>query len=184
MVGTDPARRHHVAHLQLIHPDDVARFAELGVAANMQALWACYDDQMVGLTLPFLGEQRSAWQYPFGNLHRAGARLVAGSDWPVSTPDPLAAIHTAVTRTAYGASGREGTEPFLPEQALDLETAFAAYTSGSAWVNHRDDAGVVRPGAVADLVVLDRDPFAGPPEEIGAARVVSTWIDGDLVHGG
>ena len=182
MVGTDPARRHHVAHLQLIHPDDVPRFAELGVAANMQALWACHDEQMVDLTLPFLGEERSTWQYPFGALHRAGARVVAGSDWPVSTPDPLAAIHTAVTRTAYGDTGRAGTDPFLPEQALPLEVAFAAYTSGSAWVNHRDDAGVVEVGAIADLVVLDRDPFAGPPEEIGAARVVSTWIDGEPVH--
>jgi predicted amidohydrolase YtcJ len=182
MVGTDRSRRHQIAHLQLVHPDDVPRFAELGVAANMQALWACYDEQMVDLTLPFLGEERSRWQYPFGAIHRAGGRLVAGSDWPVSTPDPLAAIHTAVTRTAYGDSGRAGTEPFLPEQALDLETAFAAYTSGSARVNHRDDAGAIESGAVADLVVLDRDPFAGPPGEIGAARVVSTWIDGAVVH--
>ena len=182
MVGTDPARRHHLAHLQLIHPDDVPRFAELGVAANMQALWAINDEQMSDLTLPFLGEERSRWQYPFGDLHRTGARMVAGSDWPVSSPDPLAAIHTAVTRTAYGDPGRAGTEPFLPEQALDLETAFAAYTSGSAWANHRDDAGVIEVGAVADLVVLDRDPFAAPPEEIGAARVVSTWIDGEPVY--
>jgi predicted amidohydrolase YtcJ len=141
-------------------------------------LWACYDDQMSDLTIPFLGEQRSRWQYPFGGLHRAGARLVAGSDWPVSTPDPLAAIHVAVTRTAYGETGTAGSEPFLPEQSLDLETAFAAYTSGSAWVNHRDDCGVLREGAVADLVVLDRNPFAGPVEEIGATRVVSTWVDG------
>lgn len=181
-VGTDPARRHHVAHLQLVHPDDVRRFAELGVAANLQMLWACYDDQMVDLTLPVLGEERAGWQYPFGAIHRAGGRLVAGSDWPVSTPDPLAAIHVAVNRWAYGASGREGGEPFLPEQAIDLATAFAAYTSGSAWVNHRDDAGRVEPGAVADLVVLDRDPFAGPVEEVGATRVVSSWIDGDPVY--
>ncbi|WP_432479008.1 amidohydrolase [Nocardioides sp. GXQ0305] len=181
--GTDPARRHHIAHLQLVHPDDVPRFAALGVAANAQALWACHDDQMTDLTIPFLGGERARWQYPFGGLHRSGARLVMGSDWPVSTPDPLAAIHTAVTRTAYGEPGRAGTEPFLPEQAVDLATAFAAYTSGSAWVNHREDAGVLRPGFVADLAVLDRDPFAGPPEEIGAARVVSTWIDGECVHG-
>jgi predicted amidohydrolase YtcJ len=173
--------RHHIAHLHLVHPDDVPRFAELGIAANMQALWACYDDQMLDLTVPFLGEERTRWQYPFGAIHRAGGRLVAGSDWPVSTPDPLAAIHTAVTRTAYGETGRAGSEPFLPEQAVSLETAFAAYTSGSAWANHRDDAGVIEPGAVADLVVLDRDPFAGPAEEIGAARVVSTWIDGEPI---
>jgi predicted amidohydrolase YtcJ len=174
--------RHHVAHLQLVHPDDVARFARLGVAANVQALWACHDAQMVELTLPVLGAERAAWQYPFGDLRRAGARLVAGSDWPVSTPDPLAALHTAVTRTTYGDPGRAGTDPFLPEQALDLATAFAAYTSGSAWVNHRDDAGVLRRGAVADLVVLDRDPFAGPADAIGATRVASTWVAGVPVH--
>ncbi len=171
-------RRHHIAHLQLIDPDDIRRFAEFGVAANMQALWACLDEQMTELTLPFLGEERATWQYPFGDLHRAGARLVAGSDWPVTTPDPLAAIHVAVNRWAYGESGRAGSEAFLPEQALALETAFAAYTSGSAWINHRDDAGVIAAGAVADLVVLDRDPFAGPPKEIGAAQAVSTWVDG------
>jgi predicted amidohydrolase YtcJ len=181
MAGTDPALRHHIAHLQLVHPDDLSRFAELGVAANLQMLWAMNDPQMLDLTIPFLGEERATWQYPFGGLHRAGARLVAGSDWPVSTPDPLHAIHTAVTRTGYGEEGRAGTDPFLPEQALPLEVAFAAYTSGSAWANHRDDAGVLRDGAVADLAVLDRDPFAGPTRDIGGTRVVSTWVDGDAV---
>ena len=183
MVGTDPARRHHIAHLQLIHPDDVPRFAELGVAANMQALWACHDDQMVDLTLPFLGEERSRWQYPFGDLHRAGARLVAGSDWPVSTPDPLAAIHTAVTRTAYGDAG-PGRHRAVPARAG------AAARDRVRGVHLRQRVGEPprrrrawsRSGAVADLVVLDRDPFAGPPEEIGAARVVSTWVDGEPVH--
>jgi predicted amidohydrolase YtcJ len=176
--GTDPTRRHHVAHLQVVHPDDVRRFAGLGVAANLQMLWACLDDQMAELTIPFLGPERAGWQYPFGDLHRAGARLVAGSDWPVSTPDPLQAIQVAVTRVEPGSD----REPFLPEQALALETAFAAYTSGSAWVNGRDDAGRLSPGAVADLVALDRDPFAGPPHEIGDARAMSTWIDGRPVY--
>ncbi|MGY2704197.1 amidohydrolase [Nocardioides sp. HB32] len=176
--GTSPERRHHVAHLQVVHPDDVRRFAGLGVAANLQMLWACLDEQMAELTIPFLGAERSRWQYPFGDLARAGARLVAGSDWPVSTPDPLQAIQVAVTRLEPGA----GAAPFLPEQALTLEQAFTAYTSGSAWANHRDDAGTVSPGAVADLVVLDRDPFAGASEDTGSARVVSTWIDGSAVY--
>jgi hypothetical protein len=90
-------------------------------------------------------------------------------------------MHVAVTRTAHG----EQAEPFLPGQAVDLETAYAAYTSGSAWINRRDEldgAGVLAPGAAADLVVLDRDPFAGPPDEIGASRVLSTWIDGETVY--
>jgi predicted amidohydrolase YtcJ len=174
--------RHHIAHIQVVHPDDVSRFAELHVAANAQALWAYHEEQMDDLTIPFLGEERSTWQYPFGSLHGSGARLVMGSDWPVTSPDPLAAIHTAVTRTAYG----DPREPFLPEQAVDLTTAFAAYTSGSAWVNGRDrtdGAGVLTPGHAADLVVLDKDPFAGPTEEIGATRVASTWVAGKAVYG-
>lgn len=181
--GTDRDRRHHIAHLQLVLPEDVPRFATLGVAANIQALWACLDEQMTELTIPFLGPDRANRQYPFADLLRAGAKLVAGSDWPVSTPDPLAAIHVAVNRTTYGDPGRVGTEPFLPDQAISLEAAFAAYTAGSSWVNHRDDAGTVTPGAVADLVVLDRDPFVDP-SSVGAARVVSTWIDGEIVHQG
>ncbi len=176
------AGRHHIAHLQLVHPDDVPRFGTLGVGANMQALWACNDDQMVELTLPFLGVERSGWQYPFGDLARTGSPLGMGSDWPVSSPDPLAAIHVAVNRTAYAAQGPEGHDPLLPEQALDLTTAFAAYTSGSARLNHRDEAGVLEVGTVADLVVLDRDPFAGPIGEIGAATVRSTWVDGEAIY--
>lgn len=89
--------------------------------------------------------------------------------------------NTAVHRTSYGEPAPACTDPFLPEQSLPIEVAFAAYTSGSAWVNHRDDAGTVRHGAVADLVVLDRDPFE-TPDEVGAARVRSTWIDGECVH--
>ena len=100
----------------------------------------------------------------------------------MSTPDPLAAIHTAVHRTAYDEPAPAGTVPFLPEQALDIEVAFAAYTSGSSWVNHRDDAGRIAPGAVADLVVLDRDAFEAP-DEIGAAKVRSTWVAGERVFG-
>jgi len=181
-VGSDPTRRHHVAHVQVVHPDDVPRFAELGVAANLQALWACLDDQMVELNLPFLGPERSHWQYPFGDLARSGARLGCGSDWPVTSPDPLAAMHVAVNRTAYGAPGREGAEAFLPEQALTLAQVWSAYTQGSAWLNHADDRGVLAPGRWGDVVVLDRDPFRAPPSEVGAARVESTWVEGRCVY--
>ncbi|WP_406049612.1 amidohydrolase [Kribbella sp. NBC_00889] len=174
----DSDLRHHIAHLQVIHPDDIGRFARLGVAANLQALWAVYDPQMVELTIPFLGPERTSWQYPFGDLARSGARLAAGSDWPVSSPDPLAAVHVAVNRRAPG-----DPDAFLPEQALDLSTALAAYTSGSAWLNHADGSGRIEGGALADLVVLDRDPFTGPTDEIGAARVRATYVEGECVFG-
>ncbi|MBM7503414.1 amidohydrolase [Agromyces aurantiacus] len=175
--------RHHVAHIQVVHPEDVPRFRELGVAANMQSLWAALEPQMVELTLPFLGEPRSAWQYPFGDLLRSGAVLAAGSDWSVSTPDPMAAIHVAVNRTAAPGYEEGEYDAFLPEQAIDLGTSLTAYTAGSAWVNHLDEVtGTITPGKYADLAVLDRDPFARPAEEIGATRVLQTFVEGERVH--
>jgi predicted amidohydrolase YtcJ len=161
-----------------VHPRDVPRFAELGAAANLQALWAAHEPQMDELTLPFLDPEVAGWQYPFGDLHRAGARLAAGSDWPVSSPDPLQAIHVAVNRVLPGGDG----PAFLPGQNLDLRTALRAYTAGSAYVNHLDDTGSLRPGNRADLVVLDRDPFAGPAVEIGDCSVASTYVDGRRVY--
>ena len=90
--------RPHLAHIQVIHPDDVPRFARLGAVANAQPLWACREPQMDELTIPFLGAERATWQYPFASLLRAGARLAMGSDWAVSTPNPLLEIEVAVER--------------------------------------------------------------------------------------
>ncbi|MFB8200337.1 amidohydrolase [Kitasatospora purpeofusca] len=171
--------RHHLAHLQVVHPDDLPRFARLGAIANIQPLWAAHEPQMDELTIPFLGPERAAWQYPFGALLRAGATLAAGSDWPVSSPDPLAGLHVAVNRREPEA---EDDRVFLPEQRLDLASAIAAYTAGTAHVNGHDDAGVLAPGLLADLVVLDRDILTGPPEEIASARVLRTYVGGELVH--
>ncbi len=175
--------RHHLAHLQVVHPDDLPRFAELGAAANIQALWAAHEPQMDELTIPFLGPERSALQYPFGDLQRAGARLVAGSDWSVSSPNPLWGIHVAVNRALPPTEpDHKPHAPFYPEQALTLAQALTAYTAGSAWANHLDDVtGTVEVGKYADLVVLDRDPFAHPAEEIGRTRVLRTYLDGRAV---
>lgn len=175
--------RHHIAHLQVVHPDDVPRFAELGVTANMQSLWAALEPQMVELTLPFLGEPRASWQYPFGDLQRSGALLAAGSDWSVSTPNPLAAMHVAVNRRAAPGEEEGQYDAFLPEQALDIRTALTAYTAGSARVNHLDaTTGTIEVGKLADLVVLDRDPILVAPDEIGDIRVMQTFIDGHRVY--
>lgn len=179
--------RHHLAHLQIVHPDDIGRFADLDAAANIQALWAAHEPQMDELTIPFLGPERARLQYPFGDLQRAGARLVAGSDWSVSSPNPLWGIHVAVNRSvpdeAPNSPGTfEPAAPFFPEQALTLSQALTAYTAGSAWVNHLDEVtGTVEVGKYADLVVLDRDPFAHPPMEIADTRVLRTYVDGELV---
>ncbi|MFI0960181.1 amidohydrolase [Streptomyces sp. NPDC021080] len=170
--------RPHLAHLQVVHPDDVPRFAALGATANIQPLWAAHEPQMDELTIPFLGPERASWQYPFGSLLRSGARLAAGSDWPVSSPDPLQGIHVAVNRVSPDEPG----PVFLPAERLDLRAALTAYTAGTAYVNHLDDTGSVRVGALADLVVLDRDPFAGPPEAIKETGVALTYVGGERVY--
>ncbi|HKS98566.1 MAG TPA: amidohydrolase family protein, partial [Rugosimonospora sp.] len=187
--------RHHLAHLQVVHPDDLPRFRALGAGANIQALWAVHDRQMDELTIPFLGPERAGWQYPFAALRSAGATLVAGSDWPITSANPIEGMHVAVNRVAPGRAQpvlgggehahrvRVSTAPaFLPEQRLDLAAALAAYTAGSAWANHLDDTGTVRVGARADLVLLDHDPFAEPPEAIHETRVLRTYVDGELVY--
>lgn len=169
--------RPHLAHLQVVDPADVPRFAQLGATANIQPLWAAHEPQMDELTIPFLGPERAARQYPFGALLRSGATLAAGSDWPVSSPDPMQGIHVAVNRVVPDGSG----PVFLPDERIGLTAALTAYTAGSAYANHLDETGRVRPGALADLVVLDRDPYAGPPEAIGGTRVALTYVGGERV---
>lgn len=188
--------RHHISHLQVVHPDDVARFRALSVLANCQPLWACSEPQMTELTLPFLGEERASWQYPFGSLLRSGAQLCFGSDWPVSSPNPLREIHVAVNRMVApgypygeagqggeGGAGTDGDGAFLPGERIGLGDAIAAFTIGSAYVNHAEGvAGSIEVGKQADLVVLDRNLFAHPVAEIGRARVDLTFVGGQMVY--
>ncbi|MGE5134740.1 MAG: amidohydrolase, partial [Gemmatimonadota bacterium] len=177
------ALRHHLAHLQLVHPADIPRFAQLGATANLQPLWATHEPQMDELTIPFLGERRAGWQYPFRSLQSAGAPLCGGSDWPVSSPNPLWGMHVAVNRSLPASAGGHGGDPFLPGQALSLETVLAAYTSGSAGTNGQDGAaGVIHPGSDADLAVIDADLAHLPAAEICQAAVTQTWLRGDLAY--
>jgi predicted amidohydrolase YtcJ len=177
--------RHLLAHIQVIHPDDLHRFRALGAVANAQPLWAAHEAQMDELTIPFLGEPRWRWQYPFASLVREGATLAMGSDWSVSTPDPLEEIHVGVNRRmSSNYPRRVGTgEVFLPEERLDLPTAVAGFTIGSAYANHLDRVtGSIEVGKLADLVVLDRDVFAHPVDEIADARCLQTFVEGDRVY--
>jgi len=173
--------RPHIAHIQVIHPDDLGRFRALGVIANAQPYWAVYESQMNELTIPRLGPERSGWQYPFGSLLAAGATLAMGSDWAVSTPDPLLEMEVAVTRISD--LHRGDRPPFLPAERLDLMDALAGFTTGTALVNHLEaEVGSIEAGKAADLVVLDRDLFDRGAGAIGEARVVATFIDGSAVY--
>jgi predicted amidohydrolase YtcJ len=176
-------RRHHLAHLQVVHPADIPRFAELSATANIQALWATHEPQMDELTIPYLGERRSGWQYPFRSLQAAGAAMCGGSDWPVSSPNPLLGIHVAVNRSLPASAGGAGNDAFLPEQSLELASMLAAYTSGSAAVNGVEDhAGSIRAGMDADFAVIDADLRTIDAGDICQAAVRQTWVRGDLVH--
>ena len=177
--------RHHISHIQVVHPDDVPRFRELGVVANAQPLWAMNEGQMLHLTIPFLGPERSKWQYPFGSLVRAGAVLAIGSDWSVSSPDPIEEMHVAVNRQAPASYlyGGESGDVFLPEERIDLATAIAGFTINAAYVNHLDDVtGSIEVGKFADLAVVDRNLFAHTVEEIHRGTVQATYVQGERVY--
>jgi predicted amidohydrolase YtcJ len=169
--------RHHLAHLQVVHADDISRFARCGAAATIQPLWATHEPQMDTLTIPFLGADRAARQYPFADLVRSGAIVAGGSDWPVSSPNPWEAIHVAVNRrTAASAHPM-----FQPEQRLEIDAALCAYTRAAAYVNHLDDTGTLRLGYAADLVVVDQDPYTTRADRLAGITVDMTYVDGRKV---
>lgn len=171
------AARHHISHIQVVHPDDIPRFRRLGVTANAQPLWAQDGVDQAELTLPYLGPERSTWQYPFASLLRAGATLAMGSDWSVSTADVMDQIDTAVTRLNHD---RPDLPPLNPGERIDFLDGLSAFTAGSAYVNHREaDSGSLGVGMLADLVVLDRDPMVEGP--IHGASVAMTVVSGRIV---
>jgi hypothetical protein len=173
--------RHHIAHLELLDPADLPRLRELGVVANFQPLWAIQDRYITELTLPRIGAARGRWLYPIGSVARSGAALAFGSDWSVSSANPLLGIEAAVTR--LGPQG-ETTEPLTPAEAIGLAEAIAAYTIGSAYVNSLEaETGSIEVGKRADLVVLERNLFAIPPAEISETEVAATLFSGRVVHG-
>jgi predicted amidohydrolase YtcJ len=172
--------RHHIAHLELIDPVDIPRFRDLGIIANFQPLWAYADSYITDLTEPKLGPERSRWLYPIGSVARSGTVIVGGSDWSVSSMNPLEAIQVALTRR--GPDAPRG-EPWIPEERVDLATLLAAYTINGAYLSHEEkERGSLEPGKSADLVVLDRNLFALPPEEIHGARVLLTLLEGKEVY--
>jgi len=172
--------RHVMVHLQLFDPADIPRFAALGVVASFQPLWAYYDSYMRDLTEPRLGPTRSTHQYPIASMVRSGAVVAAGSDWSVSSMNPLEAIQVAVTHRALD----DSTGPaWLPEERIDLPTALRLYTLGGAVASDEDSlTGSITVGKAADLVVLSDDLFARPAYQIGRARVLLTMLAGRTVY--
>ena len=172
--------RHHIAHLQLFDPSDIARFRRLGVIANFQPLWAQADPHIMEMTIPFLGPERSRWLYPIRSVANSGAVIVGGSDWSVSSMNPLEAIQVAMTRR----DAAQGPGPaWLPEETVDLPLMLASYTINGAYLNFQEsETGSIEVGKAADLVVLDRNLFECPVHEIHLAKVLLTLLDGKPVY--
>ena len=172
--------RHHISHLQLIHVDDIPRFKELGVAANFQSLWAWPDDYIMKLNMPQVGPERVNRMYPIGSVHRSGGRVVGGSDWSVSTVNPLAAMEVAITRQD---PDNVRTDVLNAGERVDLATMIAAYTIEGAWLMHQEkETGSIEVGKAGDIVVLDKDLFKVPAAELDSVLVDLTMLDGKPVY--
>jgi len=171
-----------LAHIQLFAPSDIPRFRELGAIADFQPLWAYADSYIRDLTAPFLGPERTRWNYPIATMAKSGAQIAAGSDWSVSSLNPLEAIEVAVTRCDPDLTAC--AQPWIPEERVDLATMIAAYTIGGAYAGFEEQAsGSLEAGKLADLVVLDRNLFAIPAGEISDAKVLLTLFEGRVVFG-
>ncbi|MFT4233090.1 MAG: amidohydrolase [Leucobacter sp.] len=180
-----PGRRHQIAHLDVVDPADFERFAALGVTANLQPLWARNDQEILERKFPLIGADRARFHFPFGSLHRAGAHLAMGSDWPVTSPDPLWGLHTACTRTAPAADvhalNAEAKAPAQPEERLDVEVALRAYTLGAAEASgSAAHMGSLEAGKLADLVMLTGS--IGEPTAFDGVRVARTLLGGETVY--
>ena len=172
--------RHHIAHLELIDPSDIPRFRRLGVVANFQPFWANGDEYITKMTEPELGPARSRWIYPIASVETAGGVTAFGSDWSVSSMNPLDGIEVAITHREPS----KGPGPaWLPEERIDLPDAIAGYTIRGAYLDFTEkETGSIEVGKAADLIVLDRNLFEIPPSQIHEAKVLWTLLEGKEVY--
>jgi predicted amidohydrolase YtcJ len=172
--------RHHLAHLELIDPGDIPRFRQLGVIANFQPLWAYADLYITELTEPALGPARSRWLYPIASVMKTGAVVAGGSDWSVSSMNPLDAMQVAVTRRGLADSAGA---VWRPEELVDLAPMIAGYTINGAYVNFEEkETGSIETGKAADLILLDRNIFEIPAHTIHRAKVLLTLLGGKEIY--
>jgi len=168
-------RRAVIAHAQLIHPDDLPRFASLDVIANIQPLWTYLDPMNAELIEPRIGTKRNNQQYQLASLQRSGARIGYGSDWPVTSHAPLEALAVPTHRSAPGSS-----QAWSPQEAVSLEDSLVHYTQDAAYSNFWNK-GVIAEGVDADFVVLEKNPLKVAPEKVNEIKVLQVFTRGQAV---
>ncbi len=167
--------RHRIEHIEVVHPDDIGRFAQLGVAASMQPIHAPGTGFPLEPTVSRIGRAKWPYAYAWQTLRDAGARLIFATDWPVSPIDPMACIQAALTRKSWSEDD--------PDQRQTLMDSLASYTRDSAWIEFMEGAkGRLSPGLLADLVILDADLETTEPDAIGTVRPMMTICDGRVVY--
>jgi hypothetical protein len=165
-------RRPVIAHAQLIHSEDLPRFAALGVIANIQPLWTYLDPMNAQLIEPRIGSLRNNQQYQLKSLQESGAQISFGSDWPVTSHVPLLALAVPVQRSAPGSN-----KPWSPQEAISLEDSLVHYTEDAAFQNYWNK-GVIHVGADADFVVANKNPLRTDPSEVASLEVIETYVAG------
>jgi predicted amidohydrolase YtcJ len=170
-----------ITHLQLVRPEDIQRFKQLGVIGVPQPFWFKIDEYYSELALPYLGKERADIQYPMQSFIDAGVIMASASDFPVTIPfDPVIAIQLGITRSEIGKS----SEKILwPEESASLEDMITSFTINGVYANFLEkDTGSIEVGKQADLVVLDQNLFEIPSTEIADSKVLLTMVAGKQVY--
>jgi len=169
--------RHRIEHVQLLHPDDIVRFSQLNLIASMQPIHATSDMLMAD----HCWGARSAFAYAWHSQLSHSVHLAFGSDAPVESPNPFLGIHAAVTRRR--ADGSPSAQGWYPEQRLIVGEAIHAFTTGAAYAAGMEDhLGRLAPGYLADLLILNDDPYSCPPEELLTIKPLATMVGGEWVY--
>ena len=177
--------RHHIAHLELVHPDDLPRFRKLGAIANVQPMWSTYPPYITDLVENKIGHERSRWLEINASFLEHGAMVAYGSDWFVTSPRPMDLLEAAVTRIRplQSLAAKREAAPPLPGEQVNLADAIASYTINGAFLNHQEETtGSLEVGKLADVVVLSANLFDVEPIRISETEILLTIVDGKVVH--
>jgi predicted amidohydrolase YtcJ len=169
--------RHRIEHAQVVTPEDIPRFKQLGIIPSMQPTHATSDQNMAEQRV---GHERIKGAYAWRTFLDQGSKIACGSDFPIESPNPFEGLHAAVTRQNNANVPVGG---WYKNQAMTLTEAFRCFTLDAAWAAHQENViGSLEKGKWADFILIDRDIFKAPPEQLGKTQVLQTWMGGKKIY--